>query len=61
MEEIIGRYLIPPEMVHHKGIKYPFGSIENKQDDRPENLQLFANRKKHTKFHRDYERRQRIL
>ena len=51
MEKILGRYLIFPEFTHHKGIKYPIGSIENKQDDRIENLQLFANQKEHTKFH----------
>lgn len=51
MEKIIGRYLTPEEVVHHRGIKYPISSIENKQDDRPENLQLFTNNKKHIKFH----------
>lgn len=47
MEKMLGRYLTPIEVVHHKGIKYPLGSIENKQDDRPENLQLFANESEH--------------
>ncbi len=51
MEKLLGRYLIPPELVHHKGIKYPLGSIKNRQDDRPENLQLFANHSTHIKFH----------
>lgn len=51
MEQIIGRYLKPKERVHHKGIKYPIGSIKNKQNDRPVNLQLFANESKHQKFH----------
>ena len=46
-----GGYLKPEEIVHHKGIKYPLVSIENKQDDRPENLRLFPNRSKHGKFH----------
>ena len=37
----LGRCLWPWELVHHKGAKYPHGSIENKQDNRyPENLQL---------------------
>lgn len=37
----LGRCLHRWEIVHHKGIKYPTGSIENKQDNRyPENLQL---------------------
>ena len=31
------------EIIHHKGVKYPKGSIENKQDNRyPENLQLVS-------------------
>ncbi len=37
----LGRNLHRWEIVHHKGVKYPHGSIENKQDNRyPENLQL---------------------
>ncbi len=52
MEKMIGRYLKPEERVHHKGTKYPISSIENKQDDRPENLKLFATESKHQKFHR---------
>ena len=37
----LGRNLHSWEMVHHKGVKYPKGSVENKQDNRyPENLQL---------------------
>ncbi len=52
MEKHLGRYLTPEEIVHHKGIKYPIGSIKNIQDDRIENLKLFQNRSIHTKFHR---------
>lgn len=51
MEKKLSRYLIEEEVVHHKGIKYPLGSIENKQDDRPENLGLFKNNSAHAKYH----------
>ena len=52
MEKMIGRYLKPTEFVHHKGIKYPIGSIENLQDNRPENLELCENNSIHKKFHK---------
>ena len=39
MEKHLGRYLIPPELVHHKN------SIVD--DDRIENLQLFSNHSQH--------------
>ena len=51
MEKIIGRYIKPKETIHHKGVHFPIKSIENKQDDSPENLQLFINNGKHMKFH----------
>ena len=51
MEKHLGRYLKPEEIVHHKGTKYPMGSVKDKQDDRPENLQLFTNQSKHMEFH----------
>lgn len=50
MEQIKGRYLNSNERVHHKGIKYPIGSTENKQDNRPINLQLLTNIE-HIKLH----------
>jgi len=36
----LGRCLQKWEIVHHKHTKYPAGSIEDKQDNRMENLQL---------------------
>ena len=38
----LGRCLHLWEIVHHRGIKYSQGSIENRQDNRPENLQLVS-------------------
>jgi len=44
----LNRYLLPWEVVHHKGKKYPLGSVENKQDNRyPENLELLPGKKYH--------------
>ena len=48
---MISRYLIPGEIIHHKGINFHIRSLENKQDDSPENLELFENSSKHIKFH----------
>ena len=46
----LNRCLLPWEVVHHKGKKYPLGSIENKQDNRyPENLELLGSSAKHNK------------
>jgi len=51
MEKIIGRYLLPTEIVHHKGVHFSINSIKNRQDDSPENLQLFKNQSVHITFH----------
>ena len=51
MEKHLGRYLTSGERVHHKGIKHPIGSIENKQDNRIENLFLCKNISEHIKIH----------
>jgi len=45
----LDRPLKPKEVVHHKGDKYPLGSIENRQDNRIENLRLFDNNGEHQK------------
>lgn len=46
----LNRCLLPWEVVHHKGVKYSLGSIENKQDNRyPENLELLGSNGKHNK------------
>ena len=52
MEKILGRYLYPDEIVHHKGTKYTIGSFEDRKDNRLKNLKLFPNKKEHSKFHR---------
>lgn len=42
------RCLLPWEIVHHKGNRYPSGSKENRSDNRyPENLQLLEDKKYH--------------
>lgn len=46
----LNRCLLPWEIVHHKGNRFPLGSIENKQDNRyPENLGLIKGQGKHNK------------
>jgi len=47
MAKHLGRCLLSWEVVHHKGTKYPQGSIENKSDNRIENLELLP----YLKFH----------
>ena len=47
MAKHLGRCLLPWELVHHKGNKYPAVSIENRGDNRLENLELLPHRKYH--------------
>lgn len=47
MEKLLGRYLMPWEVVHHKGERYPLGSIQDKGDNRPENLHVYSCQAEH--------------
>lgn len=47
MAKYLGRCLLSWEIVHHKGTKYPQGSIENRGDNRIENLELLPTSKYH--------------
>jgi len=63
MAKYLGRCLLTWETVHHKGIKYPIGSKENRGDNRIENLELLPSPHKHdaltrmTKYIRGLENR----
>ena len=50
MAQHLNRCLKSWEVIHHKGIKYPVNSIQNKQDNRIENLVLMSN-SEHTMLH----------
>jgi len=47
MARKLGRCLEPWEVVHHKGTKYPLGSLEDKGDNREENLELLPTQTEH--------------
>ena len=51
IESQIGYYLAPENRVHHLGIKYPLGSIKNKQHNVPKNLMAFTSESAHQRFH----------
>lgn len=44
IEQILGRYLLPTEVVHHINF--------DKTDDHPNNLQLFSSNREHLHFHK---------
>jgi len=47
MAKHLKRCLLPWEVVHHKGTKYPPGSLEDKGDNRIENLELITDKRFH--------------
>jgi DNA-directed RNA polymerase subunit RPC12/RpoP len=53
MEQMLGRYLTPEEVVHHKN--------HTVDDNRPKNLRLFANQSEHSKFHAMERRKRRSV
>ena len=50
MAQFLRRCLLPWEIVHHKGTKYPSGSIENRSDNRLENLELIKGDTRHLPY-----------
>jgi len=50
------KYLNPKWIVHHKGTRYPLGSIENKQDNKIDNLGIYKSSGLHTKYHHSIRR-----
>jgi len=47
MAEHLGRPLKPWELVHHKGVRHPSSSIENRMDNLYDNLELLKHKKEH--------------
>jgi hypothetical protein len=43
MAQHLGRCLEDWELVHHKGVRFPIESVENRQDNRADNLELTTN------------------
>ena len=57
MEKHLKRHLTKQELIHHKGIKYPMGSYEDRGDNKIKNLKLFPNISKHRVFHVKFQKR----
>ena len=58
-EKVLGRYLLPSELVHHKGDEFPKSSKENRSDNRPENLAVEGSIAEHKFEHREDSNRQK--
>jgi hypothetical protein len=50
MAEHLNRCLLPWEVVHHEGTKFPINSRENKSDNRIENLELLPGDASHLPY-----------
>ena len=57
----LGRCLTSKEKVHHRGIKYPVDSMENRQDNRIENLKLCNGNGEHLILHRKFDNKDDLL
>ena len=59
MAQNLGRCIESWEMIHHKGIKYPMDSVENRQDNRIENLELCNTNGEHLGLHRKWRKEEK--
>lgn len=58
--QMLGRLLLRTEIVHHQGTKYPMGTKEDRQDNRPENLMVVASIAEHKACHRHRQDTQKL-